>query len=222
MNLLYQRPQPEAGPSTRPLASFGYHDPSRVCSMGNICPYVTSDQLHSLPAKQPQRRQDVPSALSFSDTTAYEVSTTFDASTTSAVSSTFTDTPLSSSVANASTYTDSYNSTFYPTESSFSSTLATSRTYSSTFSRPWQPPTKATSSHAPNKTPYVPGVILPLTLGGDSDDEAVYSVSMDFGHSAQGGQRKRGPSGSWNGGDPQLVNLQVDLGSSDMVSVNNI
>jgi hypothetical protein len=40
-------------------------------------------------------------------------------------------------------------------------------------------------------------------------------VPMTFGHSSSS-QRKR--AASWNGGDPQVLNLQVDLGSSDMVS----
>jgi hypothetical protein len=78
----------------------------------------------------------------------------------------------------------------------------------------------------------VPGVILPLVLGGDNDDQAVYSVQMDFGHGTlDGGDMssskrrrrmpeglaKRRPSSYWDGGSPQTVNLQVDLGSSDLV-----
>jgi hypothetical protein len=51
-----------------------------------------------------------------------------------------------------------------------------------------------------------------MTLGGDSDLEAVYAVSVQLGHATQA-QRKRAP------GDlsSQLMNLQIDLGSSDMV-----
>lgn len=62
-----------------------------------------------------------------------------------------------------------------------------------------------------------------LTLAGDSDTEAIYSVEMAFGHNADSDSERRKRNlrrraSTWDGGDPQTVNLQVDLGSSDMVS----
>lgn len=52
-------------------------------------------------------------------------------------------------------------------------------------------------------------------------------MEMNFGHEVvgepsrrRGLNGKRGPLSDWNGGDPQSMNLQVDLGSSDMVRVH--
>ena len=79
------------------------------------------------------------------------------------------------------------------------------------------------STAASAQTSFVPGVILNLTLAGDSDSEAVYSVPMTFGHASEGSSdavlSARGRFDSdWDGGDPQTFNLQIDLGSSDLVS----
>lgn len=53
-----------------------------------------------------------------------------------------------------------------------------------------------------------------MTLGGDSDVEAVYAVPIELGHGQPAERRKRAP-----GDDEfsQTMNVQIDLGSSDMV-----
>jgi hypothetical protein len=52
-----------------------------------------------------------------------------------------------------------------------------------------------------------------MTLGGDSDTEAVYAVPIELGHSIPDPQRKRAPGDTFS----QTMNVQIDLGSSDMV-----
>ncbi|KAK8845361.1 hypothetical protein IAR55_006074 [Kwoniella newhampshirensis] len=106
--------------------------------------------------------------------------------------------------------------------SSSSSTSSRSTSFTSLWSyTPSHTRSPTASAPQPTQSVYVPGVILNLTLGGDSETEAVYSVQMAFGHNAVNGsdkrkrKAKRRPS-KWDGGDPQAVNLQVDLGSSDM------
>ncbi|OCF34987.1 hypothetical protein I316_03534 [Kwoniella heveanensis BCC8398] len=113
------------------------------------------------------------------------------------------------------------------------STSASSSSYyrSTTFTSLWSysaSRSRTASASTPTQSVYVPGVVLNMTLGGDSDTEAVYSVEVDFGHQSPAsyaswdwrrrrGLRRRGSSSSsWNGVDIQKVNLQVDLGSSDM------
>jgi len=51
-----------------------------------------------------------------------------------------------------------------------------------------------------------------MTLGGDSDTESVYAIAVELGHSASS-SRKRAPGD----GSSQTMNIQIDLGSSDMV-----
>jgi len=51
-----------------------------------------------------------------------------------------------------------------------------------------------------------------MTLGGDSDTEAVYAIAVELGHSAPA-RRRRAPGD----GSSQTMNIQIDLGSSDMV-----
>ncbi|WVQ93869.1 hypothetical protein IAU59_000947 [Kwoniella sp. CBS 9459] len=117
------------------------------------------------------------------------------------------------------TYTDA--STSASSSSYYRSTSFTSLwSYSASRSR-------TASASTPTQSVYVPGVVLNMTLGGDSDTEAVYAVEIEFGHSSAAsyaawdwmkrrGLRRRGPSSAWNGVDVQKVKLQVDLGSSDM------
>lgn len=60
-----------------------------------------------------------------------------------------------------------------------------------------------------------------MTMAGTSDTQAVYSVEMAFGHDDDNSRRKRAfRKGALYGqdGTTQYVNLQVDLGSSDMVN----
>ncbi|WVF66245.1 hypothetical protein IAT40_000985 [Kwoniella sp. CBS 6097] len=112
------------------------------------------------------------------------------------------------------------------------STSASSSSYyrSTSFTSLWSysaSRSRTASASTPTQSVYVPGVVLNMTLGGDSDTEAVYSVEVDLGHQSPAsyaawdwrkrrGLRRRGPSSAWNGLDIQKVNLQVDLGSSDM------
>jgi len=108
--------------------------------------------------------------------------------------------------------------------------MATTSTTTSTLYNPSQ--TSASPPAASSSTS--PGVIFNLTLAGDSDDEAIYAVQMAFGKGASAGsaavqaqlsqdwliqQRDQqvDPQAKWIGGVPQIVNMQVDLGSSDMV-----
>ncbi|KAL1412088.1 hypothetical protein Q8F55_003085 [Vanrija albida] len=96
-------------------------------------------------------------------------------------------------------------------------TASNSSTSSWTRTMPWtyspSPPTKTTSGKGASQTTFVPGQVFNLTLGGSTDSSAVYSLPMSFGHSI-GSSRKRGPD--WDGVSPQVINMQIDLGSSDM------
>jgi len=194
MTMLYDRAQPEAGPS-RPR-----HAPSRV------------------PFSRLRVRQDQPGAST-------SLSAPLPSNTSAPAQSTPTDLfPVTSVLANVtSTYiapTNTYASFNGSSSDLSSSTYVPASRASSSFSRPWQVSTRSTTSHAAEQTPYVAGVVMQMVLGGDNDDQAVYSVPMDFGHGVLGGSsRKRRPSANWNGGSAQTVNLQVDLGSSDMVRI---
>ena len=78
-------------------------------------------------------------------------------------------------------------------------------------SLPWSTRTRHSSASA--APTFVPGVELNMTLGGDSDTEAVYAIAVELGHSV-GPSRKRAPGDD----SSQMMNVQIDLGSSDMVS----
>jgi hypothetical protein len=143
-------------------------------------------------------------------------------------------TPFSTSET-ASSFEASYDPSASPSPSPFPSSSASTRAplFSGTRSETFQAPSSTTWSDsapiytssslpwstrtrnsAPSARPsYVPGVQLNMTLGGDSDTEAVYAIPIELGHSTPDATRKRAP------GDisSQLVNVQVDLGSSDMV-----
>lgn len=51
---------------------------------------------------------------------------------------------------------------------------------------------------------------------GGRDRDTVYSVPMSFGHESQSSSYSRKRQ-DWNGTAPQVLNMMVDLGSSDMV-----
>jgi len=197
--------------------------------------------LHVLPPRQDQSASSPSPESNENPAPSILTSGTPFSSSFSADPATATATP-SSSGSSAANYTLPFPSQAVSSYNDSSSLVSTSITASSSttlytgspssFSRPWQPSTKSTTSHTPEETPYVSGVILPLVLGGDDDDQAVYSVQMDFGHGTldggdvggsskrrriAGGLQKRRPSTYWDGGSPQTVNLQVDLGSSDLV-----
>jgi hypothetical protein len=77
--------------------------------------------------------------------------------------------------------------------------------------------TTTTSGTRAAQVTFVPGVVFDLSLAGGNDDQAVYSLPMTFGHDlAEGVARKRAPTTPTTA---QTVNMLVDLGSSDMVSV---
>ncbi|TXT07401.1 hypothetical protein VHUM_03121 [Vanrija humicola] len=92
-----------------------------------------------------------------------------------------------------------------------SSTLSFTRTMPWTYSP--SPPTRTTSGKGASQTTFVPGHVFNLTLGGSTDASAIYSLPMSFGHYSAS-SRKRGPD--WDGVSPQVINMQIDLGSSDM------
>lgn len=103
------------------------------------------------------------------------------------------------------------------TSSSSSSSTSTSisRTWSSfTKSRPWTTSSK-TSTGSDSKPTFVPGQLFNMTMGG-RDRDTVYSVPMSFGHESQSSSYSRKRQ-DWNGTAPQVLNMMVDLGSSDMV-----
>lgn len=127
--------------------------------------------------------------------------------------------------------TTGVNATDGPLASTGNTTLATTALdglntstslYTFTKTKPWTftaTPSKTTSGSAASQTTYVPGLVFNLSLGGTTDDTAVYSVPMTFGHDLSGdySSRKRADP-DWNGVSGQTLNMQVDLGSSDMVS----
>jgi hypothetical protein len=61
----------------------------------------------------------------------------------------------------------------------------------------------------------VAGVTLDMSLGGDSDLEAIYAVPIELGHGQPARRRKRAPGD--DNESSQTMNVQIDLGSSDMV-----
>ncbi|WVQ80478.1 hypothetical protein IAT38_002583 [Cryptococcus sp. DSM 104549] len=150
------------------------------------------------------------------DTTASANSSSFDPS--ASISSTFYNDSSAYPTDSSSSY--SYNASYsytytLDTSSRISSTTKSAR--STTFTSLWSYSATRSASSATSsstKAAYVPGVVLNMTLGGDSDTEAVYSVGMVFGHNKDSARRKR--ASYKKDGELQTMNLQVDLGSSDM------
>ncbi|OXG13527.1 endopeptidase [Cryptococcus neoformans Ze90-1] len=121
-------------------------------------------------------------------------------------------------------YTSNLTSTSI-SSSKTSSTHSSSpkQAYTTSFTSLWSySASKKTATAAASKSTsssYVPGVVLNMTMAGTSDTQAVYSVEMAFGHDDDNSRRKRAfRKGALYGqdGTTQYVNLQVDLGSSDM------
>lgn len=149
-------------------------------------------------------------------------------SSTSAYSNYNTSVPYSSN----STYNASepyYSSNLTSTSISSSKTSSTHSTsekppYSPSFTSMWsysatKKTATATASESKSSS-YVPGVVLNMTMAGTTDTQAVYSVEVALGHDDGNSRRKRAfrRGASYDGGETtQYVNLQVDLGSSDMV-----
>ncbi|KAK4683562.1 hypothetical protein P7C73_g6681, partial [Tremellales sp. Uapishka_1] len=168
------------------------------------------------PLKRKKRQQ--PSSSSASTSTYASPSASSYSSSSSSAGGLFEGPSSSSTAYNSTSAIESPSSTDYSTSSyvaPYSSASTSTYSYSpskssmtSTISRPWTYSTTRTSSGStPTPSVYVPGVILNMTLAGDSDTDTVYSVPMDFGHIASS---KRDSTTS------QTLNMQVDLGSSDL------
>lgn len=109
-----------------------------------------------------------------------------------------------SSMTNASSTTDA--------------SLPISTTWSSfTYSKPWT--TSSRTSTASAKSTFVPGMLFNLSMGG-RDRDTVYSIPMSFGHEAKSSSYDSRKRQDWNGTAPQVLNMMVDLGSSDMVRLS--
>lgn len=150
-------------------------------------------------------------------------------SSTSTYSNYNTSVPYSSN----STYNTSepyYSSNLTSTSISSSKTSSTHSTskkpsYTASFTSMWsysatKKTATATASESTSSS-YVPGVVLNMTMAGTSDTQAVYSVEVALGHDDGNSRRKRAfrRRASYDGNEAtQYVNLQVDLGSSDMVN----
>ncbi|WVQ76421.1 hypothetical protein IAR50_006088 [Cryptococcus sp. DSM 104548] len=123
-----------------------------------------------------------------------------------------------------STTTSSSSSSAHTSSRSSSSKTTRTTTFTSLWSTSKSKSATGTSSAATStKSAYVPGVVLNLTMSGDSDTQAVYGVEMELGHDDDDASRKRsmglgmGRRASYaKDGKNQVVNMQVDLGSSDM------
>lgn len=235
---LYFHDGPVAGPSSRPWIS----DPRQAVNKakggsGKVSVDDDTDGLRRRKSR-PTRRQEGASSPAPAAEPVTEISFT---PTASAITS--TDQPTGASVASSIPPTsegvssaDVPGASSYPTPSSESSTRAPlfSGTRSETFNTPsasstWSEPdpsysasplpwsTRIRHSSASAAPTFIPGVELNMTLGGDSDTEAVYAVAVELGHSDTP-SRKRAPGD----GSSQTMNLQIDLGSSDMVSVDDL
>ncbi|WRT63430.1 uncharacterized protein IL334_000335 [Kwoniella shivajii] len=192
------------------------------------------DQVIGPQDKRGMKRQESGDS-STSSTSAY-ISESFSGSVSNdpATSTSSSSRPLFAGPAATSSSEYTYNTTLpyssqFNTSSDASTYLATSTATSSyyrstSFTSLWS--YSASRSHSvsasqPSQTAYIPGVLLNLTLAGDSDTEAVYSVDVALGHSSSDSSSTRRDinrrrAASWNGYDLQSVKLQVDLGSSDL------
>lgn len=225
---LYPHDGPVAGPSSRPWIS----DPRQIgAGIERVSEDAIERHVDGLRRRKarPSRRQEVASSPvpEASVTPSPSSTVPFDqpvgSSTPSSIESSFaavssSDIP-SSSFPSASTsesatrpplFSGTRNETVYVPSSSSSAWSDSAPIYTSS-SLPWSTRTRHTSAAA--VPTYVPGVEFNLTLGGDSDTEAVYAVAVELGHSASATSRKRAPAS-------QMMNIQVDLGSSDMVSTS--
>lgn len=116
---------------------------------------------------------------------------------------------------NSSMPWDSWNTTTNSSYPLYPTSTSISRTWSSfTKSKPWSTSSK-TSTGKDSRPTFVPGQLFNMTMGG-RDHDTVYSVPMFFGHEPQGNSYNRKRQ-DWNGTAPQVLNMMVDLGSSDMV-----
>ncbi|WVW81569.1 hypothetical protein I302_103564 [Kwoniella bestiolae CBS 10118] len=244
MNPFSAEDHPIAGPSSQPFT------PSPTdCPLNSACPFLYTtptiirprrnrytprlSKLDDLSAKY--RRQDNgQGAVSSSEASSDSLggTTAFDASASTTQRPLFTgpspSPSSSSSVDGQYNATSAYATGTYNGTTDYQATSTSSSSYyrSTSFTSLWSYSASRSRSYTasasqPSQTAFVPGVLLNLTLGGDSDTEAVYSVDVDLGHGANDPSaekrslgRRRPPT--WNGLDVQTLKLQVDLGSSDM------
>lgn len=227
--------QPQgAGPSRqRHLTSLASPSLGAECPLGAQCPLLArstsvSDSLQKSRAKVVRDRRN---EVKRQDPAVGSSSTSSGSPSSTSSSALFIGPSGSSSSSSSALYADpTGNSTTSYTSytSSVSASSRSSSKSSSTFSAPWTYTPSRTSSAAASST-YVPGVLLNLTLSGASETQAVYAVEMDFGHSSPSStsrrrynserrRRRERRASSSSQGDVQQIELQVDLGSSDLVS----
>ncbi|WWC57905.1 uncharacterized protein I303_100440 [Kwoniella dejecticola CBS 10117] len=235
--------QPIAGPSSRPFIA---PTPTTECPLESPCPFLYTTQTIISPARRGKsfraskldhlaylshiRRQDNGEPSSQASSEVFSgAATSYDS--TSATGTTarplFTGPSPSASSQTSSDGSASYNASSIAESYTYTPTSTSSSSYyrSTSFTSLWSYSASRSRSYTasaslPSSTAYVPGVLLNLTLGGDSDTEAVYSVDVSLGHNNEASSRRRalrrGKPPVWNGMDVQSVKLQVDLGSSDM------
>ncbi len=237
------RPYGSSFPSTSSPSSSILQTTSS-CRLGDNCPYLsTGSPIPTfLPNQSPphprargavgrdgqrRKRQDKSFAATSATSTYYHRSTSsssvlFEGPSTTSNSNSYPTTTYSS------TYTAVNNNGDQSNQTDISSPGATDSS-TQTFNAPWTyTATQTSTGTAAAQTSYVPGVLLDLILAGDSDSEAVYSVQMAFGDDMQNSTedvlfptrriKRKSTTLDWDGGVPQTINLQVDLGSSDLVS----
>ncbi|ODN97025.1 hypothetical protein I350_08003 [Cryptococcus amylolentus CBS 6273] len=201
------------------------------------------DETNSVPASsswsssEVYRAAEVATVSGSDSSSASDFTTSYDPSATSyavynatnALSSYTTNSTefLTQNTTITSTSTSSSSSSSARTSSKSSSTKSTRTT---TFTSLWstsksKTATGTASAATSTKSAYVPGVVLNMTMSGDSDTQAVYGVEVEMGHDDDDDKRKRKRGMGWGmgrrasyakDGKNQMVNLQVDLGSSDM------
>lgn len=229
MDELRDGDEPVAGPGSRSPSTISTPPAAPSCELGVDCPYAPLQSESFRPPKPVRRKRKAgpKNAVTNRQNSYANSSTSPIYSAASSNSNLFVGPTTSLNTTSHFQPTWSIN-TSSPIYSSDSASATNSVPSTSTRSRPWTTyyATRTWRPSASASATYVPGVLFNLTLAGDSDIQAVYSVPLAFGHNAASGASdvlseiyqkptKRAPD--WNGGDPQTVNMQVDLGSSDMV-----
>jgi hypothetical protein len=233
---LHPHDGPVAGPSSRPWVSNPRQAEKGTGRVSIDTTETRGDGLRRRKAR-PSKRQEVASSPMPESSIAPSPSATIPLDQpveSSAPSSAFAD-PTSASISSFDVPSSSYSpsasasASESPTRaplfsgtrsetvyvpSSSSSTWSDSSARYTPSSLPWSTRTRHTSAAA--VPTYIPGVEFDLTLGGDSDTEAVYAVAVELGHSMPATSRKRAPGDETS----QMMNIQIDLGSSDMVSTS--
>ncbi|ODO01903.1 hypothetical protein L198_02632 [Cryptococcus wingfieldii CBS 7118] len=201
------------------------------------------DETNSVPASsswsssEVYRAAEVTTVSGSDSSSASDFTTSYDPSATSytAYNATNALSPYSANSTESLTKNATITSTSTCSSSSSSARTSsrsscTKSTRTTTFTSLWstsksKTATGTASAATSTKSAYVPGVMLNMTMSGDSDTQAVYGVEVEMGHDDDDGKRKRKRGIGWGMGrrasyakdwKNQMVNLQVDLGSSDM------